>query len=125
MVSAKRAAVLCALAPFACAALVACASVPSSASVARETERVEGESDAQILAGAAIKAYRNVVTDQDISRCAFTPTCSRYAEEAIRRYGLTGMLMSVDRLTRCHPQTPGEKGLYVALENGTAYDPVE
>ena len=38
------------------------------------------------------------------SGCRFTPTCSRYAREAIERHGaLAGGALAVKRLCRCHP----------------------
>ena len=40
-------------------------------------------------------------------RCRFTPTCSRYAEGAIRRHGaLAGSLRAGWRVLRCGPWTP-------------------
>jgi putative membrane protein insertion efficiency factor len=40
-------------------------------------------------------------------RCRFQPTCSRYAEGAIRKYGaLGGSLRAAWRVTRCGPWTP-------------------
>ena len=48
------------------------------------------------------------------ARCRFVPTCSRYAEAAIRRHGaLVGSAMAAWRVVRCGPWT----------EMGTA-DPV-
>jgi len=40
-------------------------------------------------------------------QCRFTPTCSRYADVVIARYGaLRGSFVSVKRLARCGPWTP-------------------
>jgi putative membrane protein insertion efficiency factor len=40
--------------------------------------------------------------------CRFAPSCSTYANEALRRYGLVrGGWMTVRRLLRCHPFHPG------------------
>lgn len=37
-------------------------------------------------------------------RCRFEPTCSAYAEEAVRRHGaVRGMWLAVRRLLHCHP----------------------
>lgn len=36
--------------------------------------------------------------------CRFQPTCSRYAEEALRKHGaVIGTLLTARRLLRCHP----------------------
>ncbi len=40
--------------------------------------------------------------------CRFHPTCSRYALEALERYGaLKGSWLTLRRLGRCHPWHPG------------------
>jgi uncharacterized protein len=40
-------------------------------------------------------------------QCRFKPTCSRYAEGAIRKHGaLRGTLRAVGRIARCGPWTP-------------------
>jgi len=40
--------------------------------------------------------------------CRYTPTCSRYAAEAIERHGVyRGLLLSGARLLRCHPLRAG------------------
>lgn len=51
-----------------------------------------------------ISFYQNYVSPLSGSTCHYTPTCSRYTGEAIRKFGLLkGMLMGTDRLIRCHP----------------------
>ncbi len=36
--------------------------------------------------------------------CVFYPSCSNYAEEAIKKYGaLKGSFLSIKRIIRCHP----------------------
>ncbi|MDG2049624.1 MAG: membrane protein insertion efficiency factor YidD [Myxococcota bacterium] len=41
-------------------------------------------------------------------RCRFEPSCSCYAALALERHGpLRGTLLSLTRLTRCHPFHPG------------------
>jgi putative membrane protein insertion efficiency factor len=36
--------------------------------------------------------------------CRFTPTCSQYAKEALLKHGVfRGTLLSLRRLSRCHP----------------------
>lgn len=43
------------------------------------------------------------------SACRFEPSCSAYAEEAIRRHGaLKGAVLAAKRIARCHPW--GEAG---------------
>ncbi|MEW6183277.1 MAG: membrane protein insertion efficiency factor YidD [Bacillota bacterium] len=55
-----------------------------------------------------IRLYQLVVSPWLIPRCRFQPTCSKYAEEAITRYGsFRGGLLAVRRLLRCHPFNPG------------------
>jgi putative membrane protein insertion efficiency factor len=40
--------------------------------------------------------------------CRFEPTCSRYAEDAVRIHGpLRGSWLALRRLARCHPWHPG------------------
>lgn len=42
--------------------------------------------------------------------CKFTPTCSEYSYEAVRRYGaLKGLSLSLRRIARCNPfSSPGK-----------------
>jgi len=65
-----------------------------------------------ILAG--IWVYRRLLSPWLPPCCRFQPTCSAYAALAVRRHGpLTGSLLSVWRLLRCHP-----------LYRGPVVDPV-
>lgn len=40
--------------------------------------------------------------------CRFTPTCSQYAYEAIKKYGaIKGGFLSIKRILKCHPYHKG------------------
>jgi putative membrane protein insertion efficiency factor len=54
-----------------------------------------------------IRLYR-IVFALVPSQCRFEPTCSRYTEQAIQKYGLVrGSWMGARRIGRCHPWNPG------------------
>lgn len=41
-------------------------------------------------------------------RCRFYPTCSAFAREAFEKHGAArGMLLTIKRLSRCHPWSAG------------------
>ena len=51
-----------------------------------------------------VRAYKLVVSPLLPPSCRFEPTCSRYAEEAVRRFGaLRGASLAARRLLRCRP----------------------
>jgi uncharacterized protein len=51
-----------------------------------------------------IELYRNTMSPMRLPTCRFTPTCSQYAIEALREYGLIrGGLLAVVRLLKCGP----------------------
>jgi putative membrane protein insertion efficiency factor len=53
---------------------------------------------------AALGLYRRFVSPLLLPTCRFTPSCSQYAEEALRAHGsLRGLALVVRRLARCHP----------------------
>jgi len=61
-----------------------------------------------------IVVYQHVISPAIPRRCKYEPTCSRYAVEAISRYGiLRGLVLAGWRLLRCNPWSHG------------GYDPVE
>ena len=55
-----------------------------------------------------IRLYQMTLSQITPSSCRFTPSCSHYGYEAIRKYGaLKGGWMAVKRVSRCHPMNPG------------------
>jgi putative membrane protein insertion efficiency factor len=53
---------------------------------------------------AMIRSYQLAVVPWLGPACRFEPSCSRYAIEAVERYGpLRGPWLAVKRLSRCHP----------------------
>lgn len=51
-----------------------------------------------------ILAYRYSLSSVMGRQCRYLPTCSEYADEAIRRHGAwPGLFMGAARLCRCHP----------------------
>ncbi len=62
---------------------------------------------------APIIFYRHAISPLKPQTCRFTPTCSQYAIEAIKKHGpFKGSLLTVKRIGRCHPW------------GGHGYDPV-
>ena len=56
----------------------------------------------------AIRLYQMTLSSHLPTQCKFTPTCSHYGLEAVRRYGtLRGGLLTSWRLIRCSPLTHG------------------
>jgi uncharacterized protein len=52
----------------------------------------------------AIVVYRVTLSGWLGGQCRFSPTCSRYAEEAIRVHGaIRGSYLAARRILRCHP----------------------
>ena len=57
--------------------------------------------------------YRVCISPLTPPSCRFTPTCSAYAVEAIKKHGpVKGLYLAVRRILRCHPW------------GGSGYDPV-
>lgn len=63
---------------------------------------------ARILLLGLIGAYRLLLSGWLGGQCRFYPTCSRYAEEAIRAHGaVRGSALAAWRIARCGPFTLG------------------
>jgi putative membrane protein insertion efficiency factor len=63
---------------------------------------------ARSVAVAPIRFYRRFVSPALPPRCKYEPSCSRYAEQAIREYGiLRGLVLAGWRLMRCNPWSHG------------------
>lgn len=53
---------------------------------------------------AFIRFYQYAVSPLIPPRCRYTPTCSQYALEAVKKYGaLKGGWLACKRIVRCHP----------------------
>ncbi len=60
-----------------------------------------------------VQFYRYCISPFTPPTCRFTPTCSQYAIEVLRKHGpLKGLWLTLRRLARCHPW------------GGSGYDPV-
>lgn len=57
---------------------------------------------------ATLRLYRLAISPLLGPRCRFHPSCSRYMEAAVRRYGvLRGVWLGIGRLSACAPWHPG------------------
>jgi len=60
-----------------------------------------------------IKIYQVLISPLFPSSCRYTPTCSHYTVEALKKHGLfKGGWLGIKRITKCHPW------------GGSGYDPV-
>lgn len=60
-----------------------------------------------------VRFYQLCISPLFPPTCRFTPTCSEYALQALRKYGpFKGLWLTMKRLSRCHPW------------GGSGYDPV-
>jgi putative membrane protein insertion efficiency factor len=51
-----------------------------------------------------IKFYQYVISPNIGPKCRFTPTCSQYPIEALKKYGIIkGGWLSLIRISKCHP----------------------
>jgi uncharacterized protein len=60
------------------------------------------------LAVAPLRFYQRAISPALPRRCKYHPTCSTYAVEAVRRYGiLKGTVLAAWRVLRCNPWSHG------------------
>jgi uncharacterized protein len=60
-----------------------------------------------------IKLYQWLISPLLGSKCRYTPTCSHYGIEALKKHGpIKGLWLTIKRISRCHPW------------GGHGYDPV-
>ena len=53
---------------------------------------------------ALIWVYQLILSPHIGPKCRYTPSCSQYAMEALKRYGLfKGLWLAMKRVSRCHP----------------------
>ena len=51
-----------------------------------------------------IRFYQNCISPLTPPSCRYTPTCSQYGLEALRKYGIIkGGWLTLKRVMRCHP----------------------
>ena len=60
------------------------------------------------IATAPVRFYQRAISPGIPARCRYHPSCSEYAVEAIRRYGvLRGFVLAAWRIFRCNPWSHG------------------
>ncbi len=60
-----------------------------------------------------IKFYQGALSPLLPNSCRYTPTCSQYGVEALKKYGFfKGFWLTLKRISKCHPW------------GGSGYDPV-
>jgi uncharacterized protein len=62
-----------------------------------------------IIFGVTLFVYQNLLSKQISADCLYTPSCSEFSKNAIRKYGLVkGIILSDDRLHRCNIMVAGD-----------------
>jgi hypothetical protein len=60
------------------------------------------------VATAPVRFYQRVISPGIPSRCKYYPSCSEYAVQAVRSYGVfRGFVLAAWRLLRCNPWSHG------------------
>ena len=54
-----------------------------------------------------VRGYQLIISPHLPSSCRYTPSCSNYAMQALKKYGaVKGTILAVWRVMRCHPWAP-------------------
>ena len=60
-----------------------------------------------------VKIYQRIISPLFPPTCRYTPTCSEYAIQSLKKYGIIkGVYLSIKRIVNCHPW------------GGSGYDPI-
>ena len=60
-----------------------------------------------------VKIYQRIISPLFPPTCRYSPTCSEYAIQSLKKYGLIkGVSLSIKRILNCHPW------------GGSGYDPI-
>ncbi len=76
-----------------------------------------------------IYVYQHIVSPNQPDVCNFSPSCSHYGMQAIKKYGpIKGAIMIGDRLVRCNPnawkfENIYYKRVYIKTRGWKLYDP--
>lgn len=55
-----------------------------------------------------VKGYQWLLSPMLGSNCRFSPSCSQYSIDALRKHGaVRGFWLTLRRIARCHPWNPG------------------
>lgn len=98
--------------------------LPSAARASRAPKAPDGFAGHPL--GLAFALYRDVLTKIDGPRCGHAPVCSIYGREAVRRHGIVGLGLGVERLWRDEQSSPFLALPRLRAPDGTtkAYDPL-
>ena len=92
---------------------------------AREEARNENLSSGQRAVGGVFRFFQEYISPVDGDRCPSYPTCSQYAQQAVRKHGvIIGLVMTFDRLIHESDETR-RAPLIRAGDSYRYYDPVE
>ena len=80
----------------------------------------DNDNELELLFSGLFFFYKEFVSSQDGSSCTFTPSCSSYAKQAIKKQGVViGLINFFDRFSRCnglsrndYPHIPNSRLIY-------------